>query len=1063
MRIESFFVLWTWLVLMAIANAQTLPYNPTTILLPSSPSQTDDIAFVFLVSSESDTRPEFLFLNISGTILASDLVVDPFTPNLPFLDNNTAFLPTIGAYGDISLLTGSCSTSSSTELWTFIPEDGVAWNGTWVKQKTNVASAVSSARVAGAEFLSGGFQFSTLVNANATYTDIYMYGGMCPRSSANISTWQAKADYSNHMLRLSPGLEGSYNLDFATNRAAPIAEAGFTATALRPSYSNTSGIMTQAQNVILLGGHTRNAFINMSQVAIWSLPEESWSFVTIDPPSSAGGSNTELQVKSSVTTVDSRSGHTAVLTEDGSKVIVLGGWVGNVHQAADPQLAVLELGTGYGGSGDWEWSVPADQPPGNGLYGHGAVMLPGNVMMVLGGFNITASSNTKRALTTSIQTMFFNVTSSTWSSNYTNPAHVTAASRGSNPSSNSLKFKIGLGIGIGIAALIFVIIGVGWCLVRRRKRRESRREARESDLRSLSYNAANAYIGAQEMSQARDYSDRHEQYYDSGSAAGGYESLHTGEYSQGEVGSPTLRPRQIPRLWRNARGLYQPALTFDPSRVAGNARATSFGTAGPIHPIYEDDEDDMISPIEVGNALPLGDSDTYCDSKQRTDPFNDPVPQSLNFSTTGPRKNRSATNPLLDSPTLEIEREIESWVADWAAADALLHAQARSHSTVRRTSPSRRANFITATGPASVSGEISDDTGRTTSNISERSMDPSAATLSRSGSGSQGARSNSLRDYLTYAINAITSGNATFSSTPDIPNAQGQPPGSSGSEQTASTFATAHTHSSFSALQAEGVNLLPRPEEFTDQGRPSLTISPASPPRTPTRTTTESAGSPSKNKPTSLGRRGWLGSLRRAFSPEGATAAEANLVDPGPSPILIGVDTAPRRTVSAGATLWRRKQGREDWEDSEKVGAQRGRSNSLRNGTQPKIRDANAGRELAHAIDEDEEWDIERAIEDRVVQVMFTVPREKLRVVNHDVREDMSEGGSLGGRSRVASASGSATLSRRPSEILNTGDGANLARTGSVESGGSKKRVKGKGKVSELVEMLEDRNSPHRR
>lgn len=88
------------------------------------------------------------------------------------------------------------------------------------------------------------------------------------------------------------------------------------------------------------------------------------------------------------TTIDSRSGHTAILTPDGKSVVVFGGWVGDVTQSADPQLAVLELGQGYGGSGHWQWSVPSQTGPGleagTGIYGHGATMLPGDVMMVVG-------------------------------------------------------------------------------------------------------------------------------------------------------------------------------------------------------------------------------------------------------------------------------------------------------------------------------------------------------------------------------------------------------------------------------------------------------------------------------------------------------------------------------------------------------------------------------------------------------------------------------------------------------------------------------------------------------
>jgi len=47
-----------------------------------------------------------------------------------------------------------------------------------------------------------------------------------------------------------------------------------------------------------------------------------------------------------------------------------------------------------------------------------------------------------------------------------------------------------------------------------------------------------------------------------------------------------------------------------------------------------------------------------------------------------------------------------------------------------------------------------------------------------------------------------------------------------------------------------------------------------------------------------------------------------------------------------------------------------------------------------------EDWDVERAAENRVVQVMFTVPRGELRVVNTDVEraslvssEERKEGG----------------------------------------------------------------------
>lgn len=64
--------------------------------------------------------------------------------------------------------------------------------------------------------------------------------------------------------------------------------------------------------------------------------------------------------------------------------------------------------------------------------------------------------------------------------------------------------------------------------------------------------------------------------------------------------------------------------------------------------------------------------------------------------------------------------------------------------------------------------------------------------------------------------------------------------------------------------------------------------------------------------------------------------------------------------MSAGALPWQRRQGARDWDYTP------GQSSPGTSGF--------AG--------DDEDWDVESAIERRCVQVMFTVPRERLRVVN---------------------------------------------------------------------------------
>lgn len=112
--------------------------------------------------------------------------------------------------------------------------------------------------------------------------------------------------------------------------------------------------------------------------------------------------------------------------------------------------------------------------------------------------------------------------------------------------------------------------------------------------------------------------------------------------------------------------------------------------------------------------------------------------------------------------------------------------------------------------------------------------------------------------------------------------------------------------------------------------------------------------------------KGWMGSVRRAFagtdrnpSPEtGARSASSS-----PTKFHHTDAGIPRRAASAGAMLWQKRQGAKDWNAEGGSGENRGDT----------VVPFDGG---------DEEWDVESAVERRVVQVMFTVPREKLRIVN---------------------------------------------------------------------------------
>ena len=98
--------------------------------------------------------------------------------------------------------------------------------------------------------------------------------------------------------------------------------------------------------------------------------------------------------------------------------------------------------------------------------------------------------------------------------------------------------------------------------------------------------------------------------------------------------------------------------------------------------------------------------------------------------------------------------------------------------------------------------------------------------------------------------------------------------------------------------------------------------------------------------------------------------------------------TMPRRSVSASAELFRRKQSSaREWSA--------GNRSSREMTFQPPIRDDFALDGLLDNMigvddindDDDEDWDVEGAIEGRRVQMTYTVPKERLRVVNATARD----------------------------------------------------------------------------
>ncbi|EFQ31001.1 hypothetical protein CGRA01v4_08562 [Colletotrichum graminicola] len=892
------------------SSQQTFPYVPTTVLLssslPGSPVNdsggNDGLAYIFHPRASS---VELLAVNISATVSGA-ASLQTISTSLPFLDgasDTTAFLPTMADDGSVVVQAGDCASSHGYDVWAYTPpESGAdASPGSWNRAEATLPSNADSD--AGPYALGAGISFSLTLAPTLSEPVLYSYGGMCLTTTTNESAWQADATYTKSMLRVtrSGSRLPAYTAEFVSGKGPAFPEAGFSFTPLSPSISNRSGVVTQQARFVLLGGHTQQAFINMSSAAIWSLPEESWSFANVGS-SSVGSTELavkELEKRGGAVDVDSRSGHTAVLSEDGTYIIVLGGWVGSVSQPASPQLALLKMGDTYG---DWTWSIPSQQPDG-GIYGHGAAILPGNVMMVYGGYETTTSGSKAKRQASGTGLRFFNLTSMSWISSYSNPNHDSSSDESGDSSDGNNMIKnigLGVGLGVGLAAVVGAFI-VYFCYKRHLRKRK---KARDETVRSLAQDASRFLHPDDDMSERDDGPmfpwTGHAWYtggpdpYDSIDRSLGYESLRSGQNpgGQGTYQPPGLLiPRKpIPRA---ARGAYQPA--------------ANLSTPGHIHPIYEADEDDP----EHGNNTSAS---RHSDQKPETpttprhaDPFMTP---------TGPIPilNPGNRNSMTPSPEAFHRRdpEVQDWQSDVDAAEALLARMPSRRNS--RVSPTRRESMRSARSMA--------DDERTESNVSESARSAISVPTRQASTRRASPGPNNLSIITDTRLDTSSS------------SSSGQ------------TYSTAKT--TFNALQAEGPSLLlqgkrPPNENADDDDDEDFIHMP---------------GSPSKHKPRrSLG---WLGSLRRVFSSNVNDSSDSSNQE---SPRRLSLDQVssdyePRLiglSGIGGAELLRRKQGRHDWDVDQK---------SL------------------------DEWDIEKAIEQRLVQVMFTVPKERLRVVNAEVERE---------------------------------------------------------------------------
>jgi len=948
------------LLLLGTTSAALLPYNPTTVFV--SP-QNDRLAYVIQPFSASNPQCQLASLDLTQQLTPTSLSLSTIYVELPFLNDKTStpFTAFTNSNGDITVYTGSCSSGSGeAELWRLSAQtlagDG---QGNWTQETLTQATGSASSVLGGPNFLAAGISFSSNITAEGTDTDFYVFGGMCPSNNATANTWLLAADYTNNMLNLTPNSDKSdnveYGLSVVNSQNSPIAEAGHSITALPATYSNkTDGTQIQQQNFLLVGGHTENAFINMSQIALYSLPEEAWIYFPVEQSSSSG--KTDLTVRQSAAVqVESRSGHTAVLSEDGKSVIIFGGWVGDVNTPATPQLAILSVGEGYGGTSDWSWKVPSPSgsglEPGSGVYGHGATVLPGNVMLVLGGYSIPASSSKFRLRpraanpeSLNSQAYLYNITSNSWLTEYTLPASAeSGSSRGSTSPLSTTAQKVGLGTGLafgGVAAAGLLVFYLWYT-----RKLKHRREAREKGISELS-------IAAHRIESDEWGEGGIDGRGGSVTATTAYGSQYHSTGQETQNANEITKYQPVPGSWRD--GSSQMAqrtgvLLEIPSPTKGLRRNPS-GGRGPyayekrrslIHPIAERDEENSQGMVEE-----LGDIETNLEpfSNLQDDPFGDSKRYSDQSSASSTRRTarESAENR---------RQEFQGWQTEWKRAEEDL-----------RTAPEMTMNRATDE-QGRVSPSKSD---RTISSLSEHSSRSNVSSRS-SGGGVLGlARALSVRsaNLLSSIYNPAAPASDGGSS-----ESERSPPGSPATHtpsryhartrsHTTSTVSTSPTRSriptgapppkdptaadTFAAAPVPSAELAAQSEALLGGRRPDASSAPPSPVKEAKRVA-------------------WVDSVRRAFSGSARAA-------PAPAAPSSSSAAAGGRAAS-DAAFWRSRRGARDWDYGGGEGGAAGEA------------------ALPRASGD---WDVERAVEGRVVQLMFTVPRGELRVVNADLSEAAS-------------------------------------------------------------------------
>lgn len=930
MKIASILALLFALLGLHPISATAIPYTPTHVFV--SPSHNDSLAYLLLTGNsdgQDQATTAFLSLNISQEVDAGNPSYTTLLDQAPFRedDHTAAFVPVIDDHGIIKVYTGNCQNIADPGVvWQFTPDpDSAIGNGTWERLTVDKKDK----HIYGPNYLAAGFAYEI---TDSTDSAVYTFGGMCPWNNETNANWVAAANYSHDMTLLDPTIDSKtpYLFESAGEHAPPVAEAGLSITPLLPAYSATAdGMMLRQQDFLFIGGQTEQAFLNMSELAVYSLPHDSWSFVAIDwsPPSA----KTELAVRDTKGMIEPRSGHTAVLSPDGGKVIVVGGWVGNTSVPARPQLAILEIGSAYGGYGQWTWQVPSLEDSflseGSGIYGHGTAMLPGGVMMISGGYRISQMS--KRS--TNSKVYFYNVTSNSWATSYTNPNWKTTNDASHDSGSLSKAAEIGIGVGVPIG--IIVLCAIGWMSWKYSRRFRWRRK-RNSELRKLALGAQRSHFWGRDDPEMASSIHRPS-----------LNSDRSYPWASNKCNGKSKRSEEEDAARAEMTGLLLDGLSSTKNNRQKNRPSYRFSGSNPtgnIHPIDEREEDEA----DASDNLMARDPSPNSPQRGLLGGINIPDPH--------------IEAPFLTPQTTNAERLQEN-------SRAVFEENA----------------FLARFG---------NDDGSTGTPASSTKDRPHSSQSSSPGMMRLGNVRRS-RATVFYNPTSIPS-NGQFPNASAVASTHSKETASAPSDKRYSSDSYSTAYTSQSQKQAEGEHLL-REQDSPGDGVTALEPVSEPEPVYPLELPTKVAAPLSRPKGPKAAdwignvRRVLSGPRKWTTSDRHPSSDDKNFA----TPLTSGLDrrktvlgskrvsfqepdqgiATPRRAVSASAELFRRKQGAEDW----------GASPTPRTSHEASESDAMLDHNnKENAQSDEEDWDIEAAAEGRRVQVTFTVPKEQLRVVN---------------------------------------------------------------------------------